>query len=343
MTSRFIAPLCAIATAAVLSGPVSALTVSQFVIFGDSNVDIGRLASDPVPGDGMVPPPNTVGGRSSNGPIIPEFLVERTGVGQLNFSFGGATSGTDNVVTGNPDMIPTGLLSQVSEYEALVGPGGADPGALYLLWAGSNDLLFIDKSSQAANEAAVAGVKSNLTDAVDRLAALGAMNIVIATRATRPILSDSAEPWALPDLDLLTPGLQNPELNDASGNYLNAMIRDLVSELDTAMAAQISLFDSDMVIRDIIANAEALGFLPYDGSEAGYCINNIDCSRLINYDGAHKTSAAHALIAEAFIEQFDLPTVPAPVPLPAAGWLLGAGGLTLFVLRRRPSGAVTPC
>ena len=71
-----------------------------------------------------------------------------------------------------------------------------------------------------------------------------------------------------------------------------------------------------------------MGFLTYDPSPAQYCDGapvGTDCSVLINWDGAHKTSAVHEVLASRFISQFGL----VPVPLPAALWLLlgGLGGL----------------
>ena len=58
----------------------SALAVTDLIIFGDSNVDIGRVASDLIPNDGELPPPNTVGFRASDGLILTEYLAERVGV-----------------------------------------------------------------------------------------------------------------------------------------------------------------------------------------------------------------------------------------------------------------------
>ena len=87
---------------------------------------------------------------------------------------------------------------------------------------------------------------------------------------------------------------------------MNSAIRGVVSELDGALEADVELVDSYAVIREIADNAEAHGFAAYDGSEAGYCISNEDCTGLINHDGAHKTSAVHELLAEAFIDQFEL-------------------------------------
>ena len=101
--------LAAVSTAA----PAGAVPISQLVVFGDSNVDIGRLTAELASDtdDGRVPPPNTVAGRSSDGPILPELVAGALGVPQLNFAWGGATAGETNIVgplLDAPDVLPTG-------------------------------------------------------------------------------------------------------------------------------------------------------------------------------------------------------------------------------------------
>ena len=293
-----------VSTAALICLPVSAHAgeVTQLIFFGDSNLDVGRVNSEATGGaggDGIRPPPSTIAGRSSNGAILPEFLVRELGVSQLNFSWGGATSGALNIVgyRGLPDVMETGTLAQLAEFEAFLGGYPADPVALYTVIAGSNDIALIDKNDQAAIDEAVDGVVQNLRYVVTQLDALGAEQIVVGTRTPRPVLSDHNRPEEEPD---------EAARNDAAGRQMNIAIRALVSELDEALEADIELFDTYAVIREIADNAEAHGFAAYDDSEAGYCVSNEDCTGLINHDGAHKTSAVHELLAEAFIDQFEL-------------------------------------
>ena len=115
------------------------------------------------------------------------------------------------------------------------------------------------------------------------------------------------------------------------------MIRDLVPELDAALGAEVGLFDDYAIIRGIIdASFAPGGFEAYSSDPAQFCIERDDCSDLVNYDAAHKTSAVHAVLADRFVERFDLTPV-APIPLPAAGWLLlvACGGLVGFDRHRR--------
>ncbi|MGD9340299.1 MAG: SGNH/GDSL hydrolase family protein, partial [Chromatiales bacterium] len=129
------AALCAATSLGVT--PASALTINSLVVFGDSNVDIGRLSAELAgnPADGVIVPPNTVSGRSSDGKILPEFLAERVGVTQLNYGWGGAQAGAENIVglllPGATDTLKTGTLSQISEFSLSLGGGTADEDALY--------------------------------------------------------------------------------------------------------------------------------------------------------------------------------------------------------------------
>ena len=146
-----------------------------------------------------MPPPNTVAGRSSDGPILPEYVVGRLGVPQFNFAWGGATAGETNIVGAlfdAPDVLPTGTLSQIDEFEAALMGAPADADALYLVFAGSNDLFFADKDDQAEVDAAVDAAEANLTEAVTRLAGLGAEDIAVATRT--PAAPCSRTPLARP-------------------------------------------------------------------------------------------------------------------------------------------------
>lgn len=303
---------------------------SSLVVFGDSNVDIGRLAVALTPesvAGGVLPPPNTVGGRSADGTILPEFVALRTGTPQVNFGWGGATAGVENIVgfLGAPHVLPTGTLSQIDEFEDMLAGGSADPSALYLVFAGSNNLFFADKNDQAAVDAAVAAADAQLRDGVTRLADLGAEKIVVATRTPRPVLSEA---------DTITDETNPAARNDASGRQLNTAIRTLVADLDAALAADVHLFDVDAIIREIIAGSGSNGFTAYSSDPSQFCINSLDCSTLINFDAAHKTSAVHSVLAERFIEQFGFERQPAPVPLPAGAWLLIVGLTSLAALSR---------
>ena len=289
-------------TAVVLAVPAMAEKPSQLIILGDSNVDIGRVSTEASSGavnDAALPPPNTVGGRSSNGTILPEFLVERLDIPQTNFGWGGATSGWENVVArrGIPDIERTGTLAQLEEFEAFLEGTPADPGALYLVFAGSNDLALIEKNDQAAVDAAIEGAIFNLSIIIAKLDELGAERIVVATRTPRPVLSDVDRP----DLEPV-----QAAKNDAAGRQLNSRIRAMVAAANNTLGAEVVLFDAYAEIRLMIAESGKNGFHPYEDGDAFFCVEQEDCTGLINHDAAHKTSAVHERLAGAFIDQFEL-------------------------------------
>lgn len=286
------------------TGPGARHEVSQLVFIGDSNLDIGRAMTerDGNPKDGKVVPPNTLGKRYSNAEILPEFLSARLKLKQENYAWGGATSGMTNIA-GSADAIDmrnTGLLAQMTEFEAALGGKPADPHALYMVMAGSNDLAAIDKSDQPAIEKAIDGVLVNLRASVTKLDSLGAKFIVVGTRTPRPILSDHDRATEEPNVDAK---------NDAAGRQLNIAIRKLVADLDKELGADVEVYDFYADIRDVIAHAEGYGLAAYSSDPANYCNakgQTTDCSKLINYDNAHKTSAVHAILADKFIKQFKL-------------------------------------
>ena len=286
----------------VMASPAMAEKPSQLIILGDSNVDIGRVSTEASSGavnDGLLPPPNTVGGRSSNGTILPEYLVERLAIPQSNFGWGGATSGWTNVVArrGIPDIERTGTLAQLQEFEAFLDGAPAHPEALYLVFAGSNDLALIEKNDQAAVDAAIERAIFNLSMIIAKLDELGAERIVVATRTPRPVLSDMDRPDLEP---------AQAAKNDAAGRQFNTRIRAMVAAADNTLDADIQLFDAYTEIRLMIAESGKNGFHPYEDSDAFFCVEREDCTGLINHDAAHKTSAVHERLAEAFIHQFGL-------------------------------------
>jgi phospholipase/lecithinase/hemolysin len=282
------------------SAPGEHHKVSELVFIGDSNLDIGRAFAERAGNnnDGKVVPPNTVGKRYSNGEILPEYLSQRLGVTEVNYAWGGATSGMTNIA-GAGDLHNTGTLAQMAEVEVALSGKPADPNALYMVMAGSNDLASVDKNNQAAVDAAIAGVVANLRGVVTKLDSMGVKFIVVGTRTPRPVVSNHDRASDEPEAEAK---------NDAAGRQMNIAIRKLVSDLDKELGADVEVYDFYADIRDIADHAQAYGFAAYSSDPANYCSakGQTDCSRLINYDGAHKTSAVHSILADKFIKRFGL-------------------------------------
>lgn len=116
------------------------LTPSRLVVFGDSLSDMGNIDDATL---GVVPGRTYFDGRFSNGPAWVEWLATGLGAGPLapstaggdNFAYGGAqTSGA----SGFGGLFIRDLDEQLSDWRA---SRTVDPHALYVVWAGANDLF----------------------------------------------------------------------------------------------------------------------------------------------------------------------------------------------------------
>ena len=148
-------------------------------VYGDSLSDIGKSFAL----TGIPPSPPYFGGRFSNGLVAVEWLAIELGLTldpENNFAFGGATTGRDNSFDDDTGLNLPGLLDQIDLFEQRVGSGGADPGGVYIVWAGPNNFLdnLAGVNTQDPALLLEQGV-ANYLEAITRLADLGAENIVV--------------------------------------------------------------------------------------------------------------------------------------------------------------------
>ncbi|EDX84973.1 hypothetical protein S7335_2672 [Synechococcus sp. PCC 7335] len=147
--------------------------ISELFIFGDSLSDFRNVFGF----SGETFPPRTVtqgpllgsplyaSGRFTNGRLWWSQLLSEYSIssptpyyqevlkgsppsladGSINFAVGGATTGTDNAGNAQSPPFPVelpGLKDQIDDFESLaLSGGGADPDALYVIWAGPNNFL----------------------------------------------------------------------------------------------------------------------------------------------------------------------------------------------------------
>jgi phospholipase/lecithinase/hemolysin len=303
----------AIIAAAICLGtapPAAAGSISAVIAFGDSNVDNGNLRARGLQfGLDINPPPN-FGGRNSNGPVVVEYLADLIHRPLVNNAFSGANTGT-----GLNFGIATNTLSQIQLYLA-ARAGSADPRALYVYWAGSNDLLGVGGDA-ALLQQRVTAARANIEAGLTALSDAGASRIIVANRTPRPDLASQ---------------------DNLNGLALNAMIADLVADLDPLLGADLLPFDNYSLIADMVTNGTAYGFTRTAAGDLCFFVAscNADLTEAVNWtnwDAAHKTTRVHELMAQAIVEQFELP-VPAP---PALALFIPALGL-LLVARRRADG-----
>ena len=288
------------------SGPVAASPFSSVIVFGDSNVDNGNLAALGASYGITINPPPNYGGRNNNGPVVVEYLARDLGVPLTDLAFSGATTAADLGF----GLIP-GSLTQIDNYLAATG-GRADSSAVYVYWAGSNDLLdLVNNTTLPAAQipGAIATAIGNINAGLTELSNAGATKIVVANRTPRNSLTSE------------------DNLNGIAFN--SALATDLSS---LSIGASIVQFDDYSLIADMITDPSKYGFahvLPTDTCiDIPTCANDLTvASQYVFWDDAHKTTQVHEIMAEAIVGLLPEPGTVALV-LPA---LLG-----LAVLRRRP-------
>ncbi|HEY0878170.1 MAG TPA: SGNH/GDSL hydrolase family protein [Zeimonas sp.] len=300
----------------VFATPAWALPFGALHAFGDSLSDAGDNPSavlsihELIGGcDPLHPCPPYFGGRYSNGPVAAERLAEAILPGgahpgnYFSFAVAGSTSGIGNFGdAGSAKAIGAhglpGMAQQLLAYASTSG-GAADPNALYFVWGGGNDFLTADSPVDAAND--IAGY-------VATLAAMGARHILV------PNLPDlSHTPFAR------EAGLQAPA--HAFSVQFNETLATLLTGLDASLAADIIAFDTFALLDAVVANPADFGFADAVhaclASPATMCA---DPGAFVFWDGFHPTTAAHAVIADAFAD-----ALATAVPEPASLLLLAAG------------------
>jgi phospholipase/lecithinase/hemolysin len=293
MNRLFNVVLAVLVSAAVVSqaNAGDSKKVSGLVVFGDSNVDMGFADPD---GDsashytyGLVLPPPHVDGRACNGPVVVEYAAESLGVPLSNYAVGGATTGTLNVIAllapgAFPDAETTGVLNQLAKFEESLVHGRADKKAVYIVWAGSNDLIL---ASAATAPAKVDQAIANIDYTVNRLAELGARKILVATRTTRPDLYSE---------------------DNINGVLFNSALRVEVEALQDSLKANVQIFDAFDYITDMMYNPEDYGFT----NTTDLCFDAPECNSdpevaagYVAWDAPHKTTRVHEILSEIMVDQ----------------------------------------
>jgi thermolabile hemolysin len=113
------------------------ITPSRLIVFGDSLSDMGNVEDATF---GIVPGGSYYNGRFSNGPIWVELLASDLGTGALAASTAGGTNYAygGGQASGSSGVFIRDLNGQLTDYLA---SNTVDPGALYVVWAGANDLF----------------------------------------------------------------------------------------------------------------------------------------------------------------------------------------------------------
>lgn len=285
----------------------------QIYVFGDSLSDAGNVFKTT---KGETPPsPPYFRGRFSNGPVWVEYLAAKlklTSKPDNNFAFGGATTGSSR------KPVP-GLLAQIKSFTAT--HSSADPNALYIVWAGTNDYLNGATDSTAP--------VNNLAIAVKLLSAVGARNILVVN---------------LPDLGKLPSthaSKHSNSLNDLTNKH-NSRLADSLSSLRHQLSSNINItyLDIHSLFNQVLSTPERFGFTNVTNS----CLSKGNvCNKPNQYlfwDGIHPTTAAHKLFVELAFSTLkpatETPAVSTPKLTVAFGMVvIGAVGACLILKRKK--------
>jgi phospholipase/lecithinase/hemolysin len=255
------------------------VTFSRIIVFGDSLSDTGNFYSL----TGGYPPPPYAGGRFSNGPLWVEYLAQGLGTHLVpgdNYAVAGAMTGHGNSNDGFLGLVYPGLQDELAAFLATTPPGGADPEALYIVWAGAND-LFVALAVQGNPESTIHDGVANTVHAVQLLRGAGAQHILVAN---------------IPDLGLTPFGLasgQSAAITHLCAAYNRALKSALLAVSDAGTATIRP--DAFATLRTMVRHQARFDFTnvtqPYlavGGDPAGFLF----------WDAVHPTTRAHEVLAD---------------------------------------------
>ncbi|HMD97915.1 MAG TPA: SGNH/GDSL hydrolase family protein [Terriglobia bacterium] len=308
----------------LVAWPVSSLadSISQLVVFGDSlsdtgNVYIGTGGATPAPPfytaglytDGPDSFPSTPGPQG----VWVQQLAGMLGVPSptpslalgTDYAFGGALTGHDPGFPG-PGIEPF-VGDQLNLY--LTGhPLGVPSNALYVFWAGANDIFTgLNTPQQAA---------TNLAANINTLYADGGRDFLWLDM---PPLGETPDGLALGSV-------VSGELNLASQAY-NAAWSSSISVLEaTDPGIKIVGVDVYGLVDSMLADPSAYGFVNATDKAQS---QNVDPNTYLYWDGVHPTTEGHYQVAKLAYQDLTTPELPASM-------LLGTALLVgLVVLGRR--------
>lgn len=277
---------------------------SRVVVFGDSLVDNGNgtylLTNKTWPAD-----PAFYGGRFSNGPTWVEQLASKLHVPIVDdLAYGGATT-NNSVAQGysgyNSDVPVPDVRHQVTTYLERMN-GRLDPGAIYIVSGGSNDVFFGSKKTLNLLGLAEKGVRTLQREA-ERLVAHGARLIAF------PLLTDVAK----------TPSeTQYDNFIDVAGgtvfiNHFNTRLREAARTLRRHV--EVKVIDLHSIEHYLFTHAKQYGLEnTHDACLQGTTkpevkagVKRSVCAKPDTHffwDIYHPTARAHELIADFVAPQF---------------------------------------
>jgi phospholipase/lecithinase/hemolysin len=294
-----------VAAAVATAVPVAPTTAapgapySAMYVFGDSLSDTGNVS---LATSGQVPVSPPYADRSfSNGPVWAQDLAKSIGLpplqpslaGGTDFAYGGAQTGQTPVHMLNPTDLP----SQYAQFASQVS--SPQPGALYALWIGSNDVLNIADNSSltpAQQQADVVAAVNNESAVIDSLAARGAQHFLVLN---------------VPDLGK-TPqeaahGAAAVQTASSLSSLYDSDLAAALKPLEASGALKIDLVDTFAALNQVDSNPGAYGFTDvtdpvWTGNLTSSGSGTLRASgsaqnHYLFFDSLHPTAATHAYLA----------------------------------------------
>jgi outer membrane lipase/esterase len=305
---RLLAAALALAAAPAFAGPFT-----NTVFFGDSLTDSGHFRPALVQ---IAGPSGALLGRFTTNPglVWSEYLADYYGTsavsdnqGGTNYAVGGARTGTDT--SGPLGPIPS-LTTQATSYLTAHG-GAADPGALYTVWGGAND-LFAATAAPAQAQAIIGGAVTAQVGVIGALTNAGAQYILVPT---------------IPDLGLTPAFRAQGATAQAQGTALSTAYNNALFGALSSNGLRVIPLDTFHLLQEIVTNPAPYGINNVTGTACNPQItaSSLTCSPL-NYatpnaadtyafaDGVHPSGKAHSILADYAISVIEGPRQIALLP-----------------------------
>lgn len=253
---------------------------TQLVVFGDSLSDNGNFFAAT-----GAPPAPYWSGRFSNGPVWVEQMANHLGLAP------GAVGDHAVGFATTSDV----LQSQVAPYLAAVG--SADPGALYVYWAGGNDLFGLIDTPGGDPTAVIGAAMQATSDALLALLGSGARDILVVN---------------LPDLSA-TPLIVEFADRTLSNSVLqltlayNGALAQTLGALEVATGADFLELDAFGLTSALVADPHAGGFRVVDQRAlAATGVVSPHEELFLFWDHVHPTRRGHSFVMGAALGELGI-------------------------------------
>ncbi len=321
--SLFVTASLALTSFSVGASPIS---YSDIYVFGDSLSDTGNTRSQ-VPLGSFGPIAAAAGygpnGRFSNGPVWHEYLADALAMpratnstsGGNNFAYGGAR-------VDNAGGVSAGLLTQNTQYFNRQAGAPSDPDALFVAWAGGNDMRDLVGSADP-----LAAINAQLNSWFGMLGGL------LDSGVTTLLVPNLPDLGSIPEFRTTLNSTSGTEVSTAWNQGLEQGLFELAQTTD----ADIFYFDVFGLFNDLLADPAAFGFSNTTGEcrsvSGGFFPSEQSCANpgdFVFWDEIHPTTAAHSYLGNQAYQLLLSGKSIAKVPEPMTLTLLLLGIIALW-------------